>query len=57
MQSVTSRNTEPQTASSAKIAVIGIGCKFPGAADKEEFWDNLKKGRIILKKYLIPGGI
>lgn len=57
MQSVTSRNTEPQTASTAKIAVIGIGCKFPGAADKEEFWDNLRKGRIILKKYLIPGGI
>ncbi len=50
MQSVTSRNTEPQTASSAKIAVIGIGCKFPGAADKEEFWDNLRKGKNHIKE-------
>ncbi|KMO08350.1 SDR family NAD(P)-dependent oxidoreductase, partial [Bacillus amyloliquefaciens] len=50
MQSVTSRNTEPQTASSAKIAVIGIGCKFPGAADKEEFWNNLRKGKNHIKE-------
>ncbi|APH35406.1 polyketide synthase [Bacillus subtilis] len=50
MQSVTSRNTELQTASSAKIAVIGIGCKFPGAADKEEFWDNLRKGKNHIKE-------
>ncbi|WP_410369593.1 beta-ketoacyl synthase N-terminal-like domain-containing protein [Bacillus velezensis] len=50
MQSVTSRNTEPQTASTAKIAVIGIGCKFPGAADKEEFWDNLRKGKNHIKE-------
>ncbi len=50
MQSVTSRDTEPQTPSSAKIAVIGIGCKFPGAADKEEFWDNLRKGKNHIKE-------
>ncbi|MCY9078407.1 SDR family NAD(P)-dependent oxidoreductase [Bacillus inaquosorum] len=36
--------------SSAKIAVIGIGCKFPGAANKEEFWRNLKKGRKHIKE-------
>lgn len=37
MQSVTSRNTEPQTASSAKIAVIGIGCKFLERLIKRNF--------------------
>jgi acyl transferase domain-containing protein/acyl carrier protein len=26
------------------VAVIGIGCRFPGAADKETFWRNLVGG-------------
>ncbi|WP_410511156.1 type I polyketide synthase [Paenibacillus sp. BR2-3] len=27
-----------------RIAVIGIGCHFPGARDKESFWNNLRQG-------------
>lgn len=27
-----------------KIAVVGIGCQFPGAADKDSFWKNLTEG-------------
>ncbi|MBZ9609089.1 SDR family NAD(P)-dependent oxidoreductase [Clostridium estertheticum] len=27
-----------------RIAVIGIGCNFPGARNKESFWNNLKNG-------------
>ncbi|MFZ5988511.1 MAG: SDR family NAD(P)-dependent oxidoreductase [Bacillota bacterium] len=28
-----------------KIAVIGVACRFPGALDKNEFWNNLKDGK------------
>lgn len=28
----------------SRIAVIGIGCNFPGAKNKSEFWKNLEKG-------------
>jgi acyl transferase domain-containing protein/acyl carrier protein len=31
-------------ASSDTIAVIGMACRFPGAASVEEFWDNLRRG-------------
>jgi hypothetical protein len=27
------------------IAIVGIACRFPGAKDYEEFWDNLMEGR------------
>ncbi len=30
---------------SGKIAVIGVTCRFPGATDKNEFWNNLKAGK------------
>lgn len=26
------------------IAVIGIGCRFPGASDPEAFWNLLRDG-------------
>lgn len=32
-------------ASESDIAVIGISCRFPGAKDANEFWENLQKGR------------
>src|SRR5689334_12393254 len=28
-----------------RIAVVGLNCRFPGAADHREFWDNLRTGR------------
>lgn len=27
------------------IAIVGIACRFPGARNLDEFWDNLLKGR------------
>ncbi|XP_053406311.1 phenolphthiocerol/phthiocerol polyketide synthase subunit B-like [Mercenaria mercenaria] len=27
-----------------KVSVVGFGCKFPGANNKEQFWENLREG-------------
>ncbi len=34
---------------STDIAVIGLGCMFPDAADLKEFWGNIVKGRDSIK--------
>ena len=33
-----------------KIAVIGMACHFPGADNKEEFWDNLVAGKSSIRE-------
>lgn len=30
------------------IAVVGLGCRFPGATDVEEYWDLLASGRDVI---------
>ncbi|WIM94381.1 amino acid adenylation domain-containing protein [Actinoplanes oblitus] len=41
--------TEPAHAGPAyadgDIAIVGVGGRYPGAADLDEFWDNLRAGR------------
>ena len=32
------------------IAVIGMGCRFPGAANPERFWDLLREGRNAIRE-------
>ncbi|WP_315823373.1 polyketide synthase [Paraflavitalea speifideaquila] len=34
------------------IAVIGMSCRFPGASNYEEFWENLKAGRSGIEEVL-----
>ena len=35
-----------RVASQEKIAVVGIGCRFPGGASSpEKYWDLLQNGR------------
>ncbi|MES2220254.1 MAG: acyltransferase domain-containing protein, partial [Acidobacteriota bacterium] len=36
------------------IAIIGIGCRYPGASNVEELWQNLMAGRESIIPY--PGG-
>ena len=31
----------------SKIAIVGIGCAFPGVKNKEEFWDALVENREL----------
>lgn len=32
------------------IAIIGMACRFPGAPDKERFWDNLARGECSIRE-------
>ncbi|MBJ9987818.1 SDR family NAD(P)-dependent oxidoreductase [Paenibacillus sp. S28] len=32
------------------IAIIGMACRFPGAQNYDEFWDNLKEGRSSIQE-------
>ncbi|MFF1902836.1 type I polyketide synthase [Kitasatospora sp. NPDC058218] len=35
----------PQTPADGPVAVVGLACRFPGAADRHEFWRLLVEGR------------
>jgi amino acid adenylation domain-containing protein len=37
---------------SKEIAIIGISCRFPGAKNIEEFWNNLKEGKETISFFL-----
>ncbi|MCP5046967.1 MAG: amino acid adenylation domain-containing protein [bacterium] len=41
---------------SGDIAVVGMACRFPGARDIYEFWDNLKKGKETIT-FFSPGDL
>jgi amino acid adenylation domain-containing protein len=38
------------------VAIIGISCQFPGGEDKNDFWDNLRRGRESVE-ILSPGDL
>ncbi|UUZ86380.1 type I polyketide synthase [Paenibacillus sp. P26] len=41
---------EGQAAMNHDIAIIGMACRFPGARNYEEFWENLKEGRSSIQE-------
>ncbi|MCA1569645.1 MAG: amino acid adenylation domain-containing protein [Chloroflexi bacterium] len=36
------------------IAIVGIGCRFPGSRTPDEFWENLRAGRDLVRE-IDPG--
>ena len=39
---------EPSSEAGAAIAIIGLGCRLPGADDVAQFWDNILNGRSAI---------
>ncbi len=37
-------NHDDRAPVSADIAIIGLSCRFPGAGDAEQLWQNLRNG-------------
>ena len=35
---------DPSDYNGLEIAVIGLACRFPGANNREQFWNNIKDG-------------
>ncbi|MGE4602189.1 MAG: beta-ketoacyl synthase N-terminal-like domain-containing protein, partial [Planctomycetota bacterium] len=44
----------PSGANSEPIAVIGIGCLFPGSDDRNSYWANIRDGRDLIED--VPDG-
>ncbi len=42
--------TKPANGQEGRIAVIGMACRLPGAANYEEFWDNLRNERCSVRE-------
>ena len=47
-QNITYNNTN--NSQDAEIAIIGMGCRFPGANDPEEFWQLLREGKDAISQ-------
>ncbi|MGK7875763.1 MAG: amino acid adenylation domain-containing protein [Xenococcaceae cyanobacterium] len=43
-KTVAKQKNPTRTSKSADIAIIGMSCRFPGAKDINEFWQNLRQG-------------
>jgi acyl transferase domain-containing protein len=52
---------DPARKQTEPIAIIGMACRFPGANNPQDFWDNLKNGVESLSHFtdeeLLAGGI
>jgi acyl transferase domain-containing protein/thioesterase domain-containing protein/SAM-dependent methyltransferase/acyl carrier protein len=44
------RRTKSLTYPDDAVAVVGMGCKFPGAGSTNEFWELLKRGQVMASR-------
>ena len=55
------RDGEPAGQPPPDIAVIGLACRFPGAPDSHQFWENLRSGvesiTVLTERDLAESGI
>lgn len=42
--------TAEKDARQDRIAIVGVGCRFPGAEGKEAFWELLRAGRCAIRE-------
>ena len=42
---------DKQEITGLEIAVVGMACKFPGASNINEFWENLKNGKESISRF------
>ncbi|MGK3989845.1 type I polyketide synthase [Sorangium sp. So ce136] len=47
LRELRARVKELETARDAPIAIVGVGCRFPGAADPAAFWELVREGRDV----------
>ena len=50
IESLQARLEHAEPAASEPIAIVGIGCRFPGGSDPESFWDLLRAGRNAVRE-------
>ncbi|MGB3444311.1 MAG: amino acid adenylation domain-containing protein [Actinophytocola sp.] len=43
--------TPPATVGTGDIAIIGMACRFPGATNPDEFWDNIAGGTDLVRRF------
>jgi acyl transferase domain-containing protein/acyl-CoA synthetase (AMP-forming)/AMP-acid ligase II/acyl carrier protein len=51
MRSATDTELVPSAASYSDIAVIGLGGRFPDAADVDQLWENLRAGKCSVRAF------
>ena len=49
-ENLPNKTTKQDSSNSNNIAIIGIGCRFPGAKDTEAFWQLLRNGEEAISK-------
>ncbi|MEB3282831.1 MAG: SDR family NAD(P)-dependent oxidoreductase [Lyngbya sp.] len=50
IEKMQSKLTEMESARTEPIAIIGLGCRFPGAKNPDEFWTLLQQGKDAISE-------
>ena len=45
-----SSDSQVNNASGGGVAIVGVGCVMPDAADARTFWSNIVKGHVAIRE-------